>query len=128
MSEDKPAGHLHPRFKLWISSNEAEGVFGDGKWRLLQAIEREGSLTAASEALGISYRKAWGDLRKAERCLGVTFLERRRGGSGGGQTTVTETGRRWLAAYARFRSDVERVTAEAFESHFAQVLRKENKA
>jgi len=128
MSEDKPAGHLHPRFKLWISSNEAEGVFGDGKWRLLQAIEREGSLTAASQALGISYRKAWGDLRKAERCLGVTFLERRRGGSGGGKTTVTETGRKWLAAYTRFRSDVERVTAEAFESHFAQVLRKENKA
>ena len=61
--------HLCPRSKLWISSDEAEGVFGDGKWRLLEAIEKDGSLNAASRSLGISYRKAWGDLKKAESCL-----------------------------------------------------------
>ena len=57
----------------------------------------------------------------------MTFLERCRGGRGGGQTTLTETGRRWLAAYTRFRSDVERATAEAYELHIAEVLRKEDK-
>ena len=41
----------HPRFKLWISTDEAQGVFGDGKWRLLAAIQREGSLKAASQSL-----------------------------------------------------------------------------
>jgi molybdate transport system regulatory protein len=108
---------MHPRFKLWISSGQAEGVFGDGKWRLLAAIEREGSLRAASQSLGISYRKAWGDLQKAERCLGVTFLQRRRGGSGGGQTPLTEAGRRWLAAYSRFRGEMEAAMAQAYDSH-----------
>lgn len=114
--------HLHPRFKLWISSSEAEGVFGDGKWRLLAAIGQDKSLRAACESLGMSYRKAWGDLQKAERTLGVTFLERHRGGSGGGRTTLTEVGEKWLAAYSRFRSEVEAATADAYEKHIAVLL------
>ena len=31
---------LSPRFKLWLNTKNTEGVFGDGKWRLLKAIER----------------------------------------------------------------------------------------
>ncbi len=108
---------LHPRFKLWLSSDEAEGVFGDGKWRLLAAVDREGSLKAASQSLRISYRKAWGDLRKAEDCLEVGFLEKRRGGSGGGESRLTDAGKKWLEAYSTFRAEVERAAAAAFETH-----------
>ena len=108
---------LHPRFKLWISSKDDEGVFGDGKWRLLDAIARTGSLQAASESLGISYRKAWGDLQKAERCLGVRLLVKSRGGSGGGRTDLTEAGRKWVTAYSRFRREVERTTTRAYAKH-----------
>ncbi|MHC4295640.1 MAG: winged helix-turn-helix domain-containing protein [Planctomycetota bacterium] len=111
--------NLQPRFKLWISSSDDEGVFGDGKWRLLMAIEREGSLRAASEAMGISYRKAWGDLQKAERCLGTPLLERLRGGTGGGRTTLTAAGKQWIAAYGRFRRDLERAMKTTYEKHVA---------
>ncbi len=114
---------LCPRFKLWISSEEAEGVFGDGKWRLLEAIERHGSLNAARRSLAISYRKAWGDLKKAERCLGQSFVERHRGGAGGGETILTEAGRMWLEAYSKFRSDVERTVSKAFGARIEPLLR-----
>ena len=57
---------LRARFKLWLSAKDIEGVFGDGKWRLLKAIETEGSKTTAIQKLGISYRKAWGDLKKSQ--------------------------------------------------------------
>ncbi len=117
---------LYPRFKLWISSHEAEGVFGDGKWRLLKAIERDRSLNAASRSLGISYRKAWGDLGKAETCLCQSFVERHRGGAGGGEAILTEPGKLWLEAYSNFRSDVERAVSNAFESHIVPLLRQEN--
>ncbi len=56
---------LRARFKLWLSTKDIEGVFGDGKWRLLEAIETKGSLSADSKMLSISYRKAWGYLKKA---------------------------------------------------------------
>jgi len=55
---------LRTKFKLWLSTEDAEGVFGDGKWRLLKKIDAKGSLKAASQSLHISYRKAWGDLKK----------------------------------------------------------------
>lgn len=100
-------------FKLWLMRG-GEGVFGDGKWSLLAAIEREGSLRAAADALSISYRKAWGDLRKAERLLGIAFLERHRGGSEGGESRLTPEGRKWLAEYGRFRADVEQKVEKAF--------------
>lgn len=112
---------LTPKMKLWFSSGEVEGVFGDGKWRLLKAVEREGSLKAATDSLGISYRKAWGDLRKTEEALGVRFIEKHRGGSSGGESHLTETGKRWLAAYSRFRSIVEKTIEKEFKSGFAQI-------
>jgi len=112
---EDPPSTVRPRFKLWLSSEEAKGVFGDGKWRLLKAIEHEGSLRAATEALGISYRKAWGDLRKAENALGVKLIERHRGGTEGGETHLTDAGKQWVAAYGRFRSKIEEVVTREFE-------------
>jgi len=109
--------NLRPRFKLWLSTEDSEGAFGDGKWRLLDAIGRGRSLRAAATELGISYRKAWGDLKKAERCLGIALLEKHRGGRGGGETTLTNAGKAWLRGYSDFRSDVQKAVSSAFEQH-----------
>ena len=114
--------NLRPKFKLWLSSPEAEGIFGDGKWRLLKAVSLEGSLLAATQCLKISYRKAWGDLRKAEQRLGERLVEKHRGGAEGGTALLTETGKAWLKAYAGFRSDVEKAVSEAFTSNIAPLL------
>lgn len=114
---------LHPRFKLWFSTPEAEGVFGDGKWRLLKAIDQHGSLKAAAETLGMSYRKAWGDLKKAEKHLGVGLIEKLRGGKTGGGTRLTDAGREWMTAYSCFRSDVEKAVSKGYEKHIANLMR-----
>ncbi|HOZ49580.1 MAG TPA: LysR family transcriptional regulator [Candidatus Hydrogenedentes bacterium] len=114
---------LKPACRLWLTGPEDEGGLGDGKWRLLQAIAREGSLTAACETLGISYRKAWGDLRKAERLLGVRLLDKRRGGRDGGETLLTEEGAKWIAVYGRFRAQVMAAVTKAFDEHIAPLSR-----
>ncbi len=105
---------IEPGLKLWLTL-KGEGVFGSGKWQLLDAIQRTGSLRAAAESLGISYRKAWGDLRKAERALGVQLLERHRGGSAGGESNLSPAGKKWWAEYARFQDEVEAGITRAFE-------------
>ena len=109
---------LQPRFKLWLNSNNIEGAFGDGKWRLLKAIESEGSLRAASQLLRISYRKAWGDLKKTQTALGLALVEKQRGGNMGGQTVLTAEGEKWIEAYNGFRGDIEKSVAKAFDRHF----------
>lgn len=114
---------LHPRFKLWLSSEDVRGVFGDGKWRLLQAIEKTGSLTKACKLLNISYRKAWGDLSKAESCLGIALLQKHRGGVKGGRTVLTAQGKKWAKSYELFRRDIERRVKMAYAKHIEELVK-----
>lgn len=105
---------LCPNFKLWVYSVEDEGVFGDGKVRLLKAIQDHGSLREAASSLEISYRKAWGDLRKAEKCLRMKLVDRSRGGYGGGRTVLTDGGQKLITAYTSFRQKADFEVEEAF--------------
>ena len=114
---------LRARFKLWLSSEDAEGAFGDGKWRLLKMIDNEKSLNAASNKLSISYRKAWGDLKKAQEALGVNLVEKQRGGVLGGKTTLTSQGKEWVKAYTEFRSDIEKAVTKAYGRHIGGLVK-----
>ena len=114
---------IRARCKLWLSSKDVEGVFGDGKWRLLEAIGRTGSLSAASESLRISYRKAWGDLNKAQDTLNVALVEKQRGGNMGGRTILTGEGKKWVKAYAKFHADVEKAVGKAYEKRIEELLK-----
>lgn len=96
---------LHPNCRLWMYAPGVAGVFGDGKCRLLRAIATHGSLQKATREIGMSYRKAWADLRKAEECLGIPLLTRQRGGRAGGATTLTNGAQAVLAAYDAFHSE-----------------------
>jgi len=114
---------LRRRFKLWLSGRDVEGVFGDGKWRLLKAIETEGSLRAASQTLRMSYRKAWGDLKKSEDALNIALVRKQRGGQFGGRTGLTEQGKKWVRAYGKFRADIEKAVEKAYDKHIRELLR-----
>jgi len=115
-----PLADVAPGFRLWLSRGPG-AVFGPGKCRLLEAIDREGSLRAAADSLGISYRKAWGDLRTAERALGVSFLTRTRGGAHGGQSALNDTGKKWCAGYRRFEAQLRKSMDAAFVSWLSEM-------
>ena len=114
---------LRVRFKLWLSTKNVEGAFGDGKWRLLKAVENAGTLSAASASLRISYRKAWGDLNKAQNALNVALVQKQRGGNLGGKTILTGKGKKWVKAYGKFRSEIEKAVEKAYEKHIQELLR-----
>ncbi|VGO15483.1 Molybdenum-pterin-binding protein MopB [Pontiella desulfatans] len=106
---------LVPNMKLWLSTEDGENVIGGGRCRLLEAIDELGSLSAAAEQLGMSYRKAWGDLKKAESNLGHTLIVKSRGGSRGGKTVLTPEGARLLKLFNRFKADVKLYAEASFE-------------
>ena len=66
--------------------------------RLLAVLDATPRMAAAAEALGLSYRSAWGRLVDAERALGVTLVERVKGHG----SRLTPRGRELLAAVRRF--------------------------
>jgi len=86
-------------YKVWLTSITGDGAVGDNEYRLLKHIVESKSLKAASNDIGISYRKAWGDLKKAEEILGYQLLDKQRGGKSGGTSVVTDKARKLIEAY-----------------------------
>jgi len=108
---------LKPRVKLWLGSEDSQNSFGDGKWRLLETIKKTESLKSTCDLLGISYRKAWGDLKKAEQCLNLTLVTKSRGGKTHGHSNLTEKGEAWIKAYGRFHKEIDRAVKAAYTKH-----------
>jgi hypothetical protein len=53
-----------------------EIAMGPGKADLLEAIAREGSISAAGRALGMSYRRAWLLVDTMNRCFRAPLVEK----------------------------------------------------
>jgi len=111
---------LSTHYKLWFSTDDRKSVLGNGKYNLLKAIKEEGSLSMAAKKLHVSYRKAWGDLNKAESGLGIKLTEKKRGGKDGGNTVLTEKGEKILEAYSLFNEKV----GLSIEQSFNQFLKR----
>ena len=105
---------LNAHYKLWLSLKDGEGILGDGKWRLLNAIEEFGSISKAAINLRISYRKAWGDLKKVEELLGISVIEKHRGGQSGGSSLITDRGMNLIKAYTRFHNEFDTFFQKSF--------------
>lgn len=103
-------------YKVWLSSITGNGVVGETEYRLLKHIAENNSLKAASDDLGISYRKAWGDLKKAEEFLGYTLIDRQRGGKHGGNSTVTEKAKKLIEAYEALQQTFDENVESAFKA------------
>jgi molybdate transport system regulatory protein len=78
---------------------DGKQVAGPERFELLRQIAACGSISAAAQALGISYRTAWSAVEALNNLSGEPLVESSKGGSGGGGARLTPTGERLLAAY-----------------------------
>jgi molybdate transport system regulatory protein len=75
--KNNPVQPLGPTMRMHLWFETEEGVlFGLGRLQLLRQVERCGSLKAAAEALGMSYRGAWGKIKTTEDLIGRKLIER----------------------------------------------------
>ena len=84
-----------------------EIAMGPGKADLLEAIAREGSISAAGRALGMSYRRAWLLVDTMNRCFRKPLVEAHPGGGKSAGAKLTSAGEAALAAYRALSSQVE---------------------
>ncbi len=102
-----------PAYKLWLETDEGH-VFGPGVYSLLRKIQEKGTLKEAAASLGMSYRYAWGLIRKAEEKLGEPLISATKGGRhGGGSTEITDLGRRYIDDFDRFRRMLDEVSEDS---------------
>jgi len=97
-----------------------EAAIGPGKAALLEAIDREGSISAAGRVLGMSYRRTWLLVESMNRCWNDRLVDTIQGGGHDRGARLTSCGRQVLAAY---RSLEKSLIAAAANQHL-EALRK----
>jgi molybdate transport system regulatory protein len=93
-------------------------AIGPGKIALLEAIAATGSITAAAKSLEMSYRRAWLLLDELNNSLRTPAVDSAKGGTSGGGSEVTATGRRLIDLYR----GVEARAEKACQAELAQLL------
>jgi molybdate transport repressor ModE-like protein len=108
---------MHTMFEIafdhaWLSGRDFPRERGRALLRLLEALARSNSLREAAQAVGLSYRTAWGVLGDGARLFGAPLVDMQRGR----RARLSPLGRRVLDADERVRSALgaqfERLRAE----------------
>lgn len=88
---------------------EAETAMGPGKADLLEAIDREGSISGAGRAMGMSYRRTWMLVDTMNRCWVEPLVEATPGGGAGRGAQLTARGREVLQTFRGLEAELEAV-------------------
>lgn len=93
-----------------------EPAMGPGKAALLESIAREGSISAAGRALGMSYRRTWMLVDSMNRCWIDRLVDTTPGGGRDRGARLTACGQDVLAGYrALERRLLDAATDEALD-------------
>jgi len=120
---------VSPKFRLWLEledkslSEEDKALLGKGGALLLEKIAETGSISDAirdvpgkkgsRKKTGLSYRYAWGLLRKISDRLKKPIIRKFRGGRKGGGSELTQTGEELLRYYIRLENLIQSTLADS---------------
>lgn len=112
--------HIYLHNQLVLRTDEA--FFGPGTAQLLEMIDLTGSISAACNAMHMSYTKAWKMLNQVEMKLGDKVVIRTNGGIEGGGTHLTERGKRLLHAYRGMQQELKQTTDHLLVKYFGDMV------
>src|SRR5262252_1823016 len=93
-----------PRLTLRVDLGSGRAL-GPGNVRLLEAIEKTGSISQAGRILGMSYRRAWLLVDDMNNCFRDAVIAAQPGGVHGGGATLTPFGQKLVERYRAIEAD-----------------------
>lgn len=111
---------LQIKSKIWLELDD-KVVFGLGRIRLFEAIEKTGSMNQAAALLGMSYRAAWGKVTATEERLQLQLVERNQGKRNNG-TVLTPIGKELLSRYKQFQQEAQKKVDQSFDKHLGELV------
>lgn len=125
----------HTKLTGKLLINTAMGSFlGDKRIRLLEAIDKFGSISQAAKAVPMSYKAAWDAVDDMNNVAPEPLVRRSAGGRHGGGTELTAFARRLIAFYRALEKEsqlaLEKLTSNLEQNgvcdvdDFRQVLRR----
>jgi 8-oxo-dGTP diphosphatase len=97
-----------PQVRIWLNKKN-HFVVSEGRIKLLKLIDRTGSLRQAASRMKMSYRYAWGIVQKINQAAGRKVVKSVRGGKKGGNTVLTDMGRKIIDEYDKQVKAIEKV-------------------
>lgn len=116
--KEKKRPRLYVKTKTWIENAEGELLFGKGKTEILELIESEGSISKASEKIGMNYKKAWTHIKILQKNINDTMVQTKQGGGEDAGTTLTPVAREFIENYRKLQADIESYANERFKELF----------
>jgi molybdate transport system regulatory protein len=104
--------------KVWIEGQDGSVVLSEWRVALLEAVARNGSLSAAARELDVPHRTAWQRVREMEKRLGTKLVETSSGGSSGGSSRLTESAQALIKRYRHMREGLEEQVRDRFLDAF----------
>src|SRR2546425_3574244 len=101
-----PRSTLFPYTTLFRSNWDGVFLMGPRYLRFLAAVDQTGTMRAAGQVVGWSYRTCLNRIRQMERVLGARVLSTTRGGRAGGGARPTEGARPLGRVFARWQREV----------------------
>lgn len=90
-----------------LSETGMGGFLGDKRIRLLEAIDKHGSISQAAKAVPFSYKGAWEAVDQMNNLAPEPIVLRSAGGRHGGGTELTAFGRRLVAYYRTLEQEYQ---------------------
>jgi len=109
------------RTKVWIDDEDDKVIFGGGRARMLEAIDRLGSMNKAAKEMKMSYRAVWGRIKSTEERMGTKILTTSPGGGKRRGSTLTPTGKRLLERYRLLKGRILEIADQDFEEIFGDM-------
>jgi len=107
------------RMHLWLELQE-DIFIGLGRVQLLERIDRLGSLNKAASSMGMSYRAAWGRMKKTEKLLGNPLVQKTGPKK---EYRLTPLGHEVVIKFRKWQSEVERYALERAREIFPWTIR-----
>jgi molybdate transport system regulatory protein len=109
------------RTKVWIDDEKNKVVFGSGRARMLEAIERLGSMNKAAKEMKMSYRAVWGRIKSTEERMGSKILMTNPGGGKKRGSVLTPAGTRLLEKYRTLKRRIVENADREFKEIFGDM-------
>lgn len=90
--------------RIWIEVDD-KVLLGEGRVRLLKAIDETGSLSKAAKTLEMSYKKAWTLIDAVNRSAKEAVVVSNVGGKNGGGAQVTPYGKSLIRVFEKINQN-----------------------
>ena len=121
------SGRLVPRAKVWLEVDQ-QYVFGLGISDILKAVQHTGSIKAAADEVGKSYRHVWDKIKQAEVALGAPLVHTQVGGKDSRRSQLSELAQDLIRDFDDFRSRLFDLVQNEFSRRLRTTLEKHGRA